>query len=262
MQKLKVLVVDDEPLALERIRGLLSDMPNVEVVGVAAGCSDGAKSVGRHSPDLLLLDIQMRDGSAFDLLESLPSKPAPMIAFLTAYPRYASQAFEVNALDYLLKPVSPERLAQVVERATRQRTLLSMEERTRELERIVQQLREDQLDDAPRYERELWIRNKGTEHVRVLIDSIVRVCALDDYVSIYTNGGQEHLLRATLDSLESILDPERFARIHRSCIVRRDLVSKVRASRTGGRSAVLADGTVLPIGRTYVRRLNWASSGI
>jgi two-component system LytT family response regulator len=260
MQKLKVLVVDDEPLALIRIRGLLAEIPAVEVVGAASGCSDGVQAVCRHNPDLILLDIRMRDGTAFDLLAALPGGAAPMIAFLTAYPRYAQQAFEVNALDYLLKPVSPDRLAQVVERAIRQRNLLSVEDRASELERIVQQLREDQVEQPSRYERELWIRNRGTEHIRVEIDSILRICALDDYVSIHTSLGQEHLLRATLESVEAILDPEKFARIHRSTIVRRDVVAKVVASRTGGRSAVLVDGTILPVGRTYARRLNWTSA--
>jgi len=259
MSPLRVLLVDDEPLAIDRLRGLLSEIPDTQVVGTASGCQLGIDAIRRHQPDLVLLDVKMRDGSAFDLLSGLSPGDAPLIVFSTAHASFACKAFEVNALDYLLKPVDPERLAQVAERARRSRSLLDAEGRARELERVVAQLREQEIEDAPRFERELWIRSKGTEHVRVPIASITRIAALDDYVSIYTDNGQEHLLRATLDRVSAVLDPAAFARIHRSSIVRRELIRKVVSNRTGGRSAILIDGTILPIGRTYAKQLQWTS---
>lgn len=256
---LRTLIVDDEPLAVERLRGLLEEITDVDVVAAASGCTTAIEAVKRHAPDLILLDIRMRDGTAFDLLNMLPADMAPMVAFSTAYPRYATQAFDVNAFDFLLKPVDPARLKQLVTRALRQKHLLSFEDRARELERVVFQLREAEVDQAPRYESEIWIRSKGTEHVRVPIASIVRVAALDDYVSIQTLSGSEHLLRATLENVEGVLDPEVFTRIHRSSIVRKELIAKIISHRTGARSAVMTDGTILPIGRTFWKRLNWNS---
>ncbi len=259
MSAVRVVIVDDEPLALERLKGLVAAIPAATVVGTANGCRTGIEAIARYRPDLALLDIKMRDGTAFELLSSLPAGTAPMIAFATAYMRYACQAFEVNALDYVLKPVDPERLQLLVEKAARHRDLLTAEKRTRELERIVEQLREADVDEGHGYETELWVRRKGTEHVRVPVSAIDWIGALDDYVSIHA-GDLEHLLRASLDSMQELLDPSLFVRIHRSSIVRRDRIAKVAATLTGSRVAVLTDGTRLAIGRTHATRLGWNSS--
>ena len=259
MTPVRVVIVDDEPLALERLRGLISAVRGVEVAAIASGCRTGREAIVRHRPDLALLDISMRDGTAFDLLNDLPPEAAPMIAFATAYPRYACQAFELDALDYLLKPVEPARLEQLVEKAARKLKLLSAEERAQELQEVLAQLREAHVDQSVHYENELWVRRNGTEHVRVPVDLIDWIGALDDYVSIHV-GPQEHLLRASLDSMEEILDPAIFSRIHRSSIVRRTNVVKVTTARTGSRHAVLKDGKQLAIGRTHAKRLGWTSS--
>lgn len=259
MTPVRLVIVDDEPLALERLRGLISVLGEVEIVATATGCRTGREAIIRHRPDLALLDIKMRDGTAFDLISDLPPSAAPMIAFVTAYPRYAPQAFEVEALDYLLKPVEPSRLEQLIEKAARRRKLLSAEERAQELQELVAQLREANVDPSVSYENELWVRRNGREHVRVPVDLIDWIGALDDYVSIHV-GSTEHLLRASLDSLEEMLDPTIFARIHRSSIVRRANVVKVTTARTGSRCAVLRDGKRLAIGRTYAKRLGWTKS--
>lgn len=259
MIPIDVVIVDDEPLAIERLQDVMRPIAEARIVATASGCQTGIEAIVRQKPNLVLLDIKMRDGTAFDLLTGLPGDVAPMVAFCTAYPRFAWQAFEVNALDYLLKPVERLRLEHVIRRACQHRDMLSAQERLTDLERVVQQLREADAKETAGYDRELWVRHKGTEHIRVSVASITWIGALDDYVNIHANG-QEYLLRASLDRIEAILDPSVFTRIHRSTIVRSERVVKVATAPTGRRLAILADGTRLPIGRTYAARIKWRTS--
>ena len=254
----RLVLVDDEPLALQRMRAILSTMLNVEVAATAGNCRAAREAIVRHRPDLVLLDVQIGDETAFDLLESLPPNTAPMVAFATAYLRYASDAFGIEAIDYLLKPVQRSQLAKLVEKAERRRRLTVIEDRALELERIVAQLRQADGDRRIEYDDELWVRRGGVEHVRVLVASIDWISATDDYVTIHC-GEKEHLLRSSLEGIEQMLDPAVFSRIHRSSIVRIANVEKVVTSRIGGRKAVLKDGRTLSIGRTYVKRLGWAA---
>jgi DNA-binding LytR/AlgR family response regulator len=257
---LKVVVVDDEPLALDRLAVLLSQHADVDLVARASGCATAVKAVERHNPDLLLLDVQMRDGTAFDALSMLPIGAAPMIAFVTAFSKYACRAFEVEAVDYLLKPVEPARLDALLHRAKGRRDLMNDKDRVDELQRVIKQLRDDRSEHTPSaFMTELWVRQKGTDHVRVPAEDIEWISAQDDYACIRARG-REHLLRISLDRLMASLDPAAFARIHRSTVVRIDRVEKITLKRLGVREAVLLDGTRLAVGRVHAKQLAWKAN--
>ena len=259
MSSLRIVAVDDEPLALDRLKVLLAECPGAELVGSANGCTAAQAVITRHRPDLILLDIQMRDGSGFDLLEQLPEGDAPMVAFVTAFPKYACQAFGVRALDYLLKPVEQEDLDAMIRKARGHLELTSAQDRIAELKRIIEELRSDNPGASDRsHEREIWIRHRGTDHVRVPTEAIDWITAQDDYASIHA-AGREHLLRISLDRLMESLDPKQFTRVHRSYVVRNERVAKVALKRVGTREVILHDGTRIPVGRVHARNLAWRS---
>jgi DNA-binding LytR/AlgR family response regulator len=259
---LRVLAVDDEPLALDRLAVLLDQQDDAELVGRASGCVTAIKAVERYNPDLLLLDVQMRDGTAFDVLEGLPAGVAPMVAFVTAFSKYAHRAFEVEAVDYLLKPVEPMRLEALLRKARDRREHLDDKGRVAELRRVIDQLREDRAEiAAPNFVTELWVRQRGTDHVRIPIEDIDWISAQDDYACIRTRG-REHLLRISLDRLMASLDPTDFARIHRSTVVRIDRVDKITLKRLGVREAILHDGTRLAVGRVHAKHLSWRANPV
>jgi DNA-binding LytR/AlgR family response regulator len=262
MAPLRVIAVDDEPLALDRLAVLLEAHDEVELVARASGCASAVNAAERYQPDLLLLDVQMRDGTAFDLLQALPPRVAPMIAFVTAYSKYAYRAFEVEAVDYLLKPVEPARLDALLRKARERLGRLDDQGRVEELKRVIAQLREDQSEDGGiSYTTELWVRQKGTDHVRVPVDDIDWISAQDDYACIRARG-REHLLRISLDRLMDTLNPAEFARIHRSTVVRIDRVDKIALKRLGVREAVLHDGTRLAVGRVHAKNLGWRTKTV
>ena len=257
-KELGVVIVDDEPLALDRLQVLLGRLGDAELLGRAAGCQAAVPLIQRTRPDLVLLDIQMRDGTAFDLLEALPDEVAPMVVFVTAFPRFACRAFSIDALDYLLKPVEQEQLEAVLGKARRRFSLTGAEQRAEELQRIVEALRADNqaIDCPPTYQQEIWVRKRGTDHVRVPLSSVDWIGVQEDYACLY-EGGREHLLRASLDKLARSLDPQEFVRIHRSVVVRRDRIAEVRLLRKSVREVELVDGTCLPIGRIHASNLSW-----
>jgi DNA-binding LytR/AlgR family response regulator len=233
-------------------------LEDVQLVGCADGCASGARMIETCRPDLILLDIRMRDGTAFDLLAALEPPNVPMICFVTAYPRYAFRAFETEAIGYLLKPVELEKLRAVVEKARRHLQLTTAEERAADLQGIVEQLREadERGVEASKYHHEIWVRHRGTDRIRIAVSEIDWIGVQEDYACIHAHG-REHLVRMSLDRLMQNLDPAEFVRIHRSAVVRADRVEQVRLRRTGVREAVLRDGTRVPIGRIYARTLPW-----
>jgi len=254
MTAMRALLVDDEPLALRRLELLVGAMPEMKICGFASGCKEAVEATVRERPDIVLLDIRMRDGSGFDYLAELPDHLEPAIIFVTAFDSHAVEAFTHNALDYVLKPIDAARLGVALQRARR-----AIEERdaartTVELHEVIANLREKiRADGAPVFETELWIRKNVTGFVRVLVADIHWIAAEDDYVRIST-GERCYLLRSTLNDLHARLDPEQFLRIHRSTIVRRSLISEFR--RDGiGLQACLASGEQLRVGRVYARSL-------
>jgi two-component system response regulator AlgR len=249
MTALRTLIVDDEPLAIERMQILCADCPELALAGTASDGAAALRLVEVLRPDLLFLDISMPGMTGLDVarrIEATGSRTA--IVFVTAHERFALAAFEAAAVDYLLKPVSPERLARAVARA--QRLLQSGTDSGAGLER--------QGSGTP-WLRELWVPNRG-ELVRVQADDIERVEAERDYMRLHC-GARSWLIHETISNLEARLDPALFLRLHRSTIVRRDRIVKLSHDGQGNWAAELACGHVARIGRTYLASVRSAVLG-
>ena len=255
MKTLKVLTVDDELLALKRLKLLLQAIPYVEHVGEANSCGEALAEIAGLSPDVILLDIKMRDGDGFDVVEALAERPnPPLIIFITAFDQYAVRAFESAVVDYLLKPVERERLAKALRKARNEVRALNAEQRLSELQEVVRNLRSiaGGHRDKP-FETEFWLRG-STGLVRVLLDSIDCVSSEDDYVAIHTHGGS-HLMRGSIRQFEHRVEPGHFVRVHRRWLVRKNAITELRTPRFGGSEVLLRTGKRLPVGRVYLKQL-------
>jgi two-component system LytT family response regulator len=239
---LRIAIVDDEELARRILRELLARHPDVEIVAECANGFEAVKAAAELTPDLLLLDIQMPKLDGFDVLE-LVGTEIPVI-FVTAYDSYAIRAFEVHAVDYLLKPFGAERLAEALGRA-RDRI------RSRERPPVRDLLAAARADRAP-LERVL-IRDRADVHV-IPVHKIDYVESQDDYVAVKT-GGHSYLKEQTLAELEALLDPRAFVRIHRRYVLNLERLAKIELAVTDSRIAILTDGTELPISRAGYARL-------
>lgn len=254
---LRVLIADDEPLARQRLRRLIRREPEVEVV---AECGDGPATVAglrTHAPDLLFLDVQMPELDGFAVLRAIPADRLPVTIFVTAYDRYALQAFEARALDYLLKPYTEARFRAAFERA--RGAVLGPEpgERARLL-LLLEQIRLEQRDlravsaaEPPPADR-LLVREEG--RVRVLAASEVDwIEAARNTVRLHV-GAAVHVLREPLSALETRLDPTRFARIHRSTVVNLERVTEILPWFSGDGMVVLRSGERLRVSRSFRER--------
>lgn len=255
MSVLRVLTVDDETLALRRLKLLLQAVPYVEQVGEATSCAEAITAVATLSPDVLLLDIKMRDGDGFDVVEALAARPnPPAIIFVTAFDHYAVRAFESAVADYLLKPVERDRLVHALRRARDQLRASDAEQRLVEMQEVVRNLRSLASGrDPSEYETEFWLRN-ASGLVRIPIEAIDSVSTEDDYVAIHTAAGS-HLMRGSLRQFESRVEPGYFVRVHRRWIVRKSAIAELRTPRTGGAQIRLRGGKRVPVGRVYLKLL-------
>jgi two-component system, LytTR family, response regulator len=240
--KLTVAIVDDEQLARRILRELLGAHPDVEIVAECANGFEAVKAVSERKPDLLLLDVQMPKLDGFDVIELVGGDIA--VIFVTAYDQHAIRAFEVHAVDYLLKPFSAERLAEALDRA---RARLRSRDR-RELRGLLSAARPE---DAA-LER-ILIRDRADVHV-IPVQKIDFIEAQDDYIAV-KSGGRSYLKEQTLADLEKLLDRRGFVRIHRRYIVNLARLAKIEQSVTDSRIAILTDGTQLPISRAGYARL-------
>ncbi len=238
---LRVLVVDDEALARQLAVEYLEACDGVEVAGTCANGYEAVKAVSDAMPDVLLLDVQMPKLSGFDVLELIG--PGPAVVFATAHDEYALKAFDVHAVDYLLKPFSQVRLAEALVRA-RQR--LATRDTT-PIDGLRAELR------SVRVER-ILVRDAGKVFI-VPVETLEYVQAQDDYVLLRTQG-RNLLKEQPISSLEAQLDPDRFVRIHRSWIINLARLARVELEAKDRRVAVLHDGTRLPISRSGHQRLN------
>jgi two-component system LytT family response regulator len=246
---IRTIIVDDEELARSRIRNLLKPEPDIEVV---TECADGHAAVAairRHRPDLLLLDVQMPEVDGFRVLEMVGEQQRPVVIFVTAYDRYALRAFDALALDYLLKPFNRARFQKALQRA---RTQIAREQRDRVDERLAALLK--QMHAPSRYLDRLVIRSAGrVVFLRTVDVQWLEACA--NYVRLHV-GKETHMLRGTMNALESQLDPAKFVRIHRSTIVQLDCVKELQSSFEGEHVVVLHDGSRLLMSRGYRHRFD------
>lgn len=240
-ETLATLIVDDEPLAVERLQVLCARLPQLRILGTASDGAAALRMIDALRPDLVLLDMTMPqvDGLsvARRIADAVPNQAArPAVIFVTAHDSFAVEAFDLEAVDYVLKPVAQDRLERAIERAcTRRGHAGSREERA----------------PATPWIEEFWVPHRS-ELLRLAAADVHRIDAERDYVRLHV-GGASHLLLETIGSLEQRLDPARFIRVHRSTILRRDTITGLRHEGLGVWSAEVAHGEPVRIGRTHLK---------
>lgn len=267
---LRALIVDDEELARRGLEIRLADYEDIQVCGQARNGREALVAVREQSPDLMFLDVQMPGMDGFEVLRKLSGSNMPEIIFVTAYDEFALQAFDANALDYLLKPINDERLHEAIERARKHTDEKLAEAQREKLLRFVCELtgRELTLESALQaatgehqgYPRRIAIRDGG-ETQCVEVESIDWVDAAGDYMCVHANG-ETFVLRGTMKHLERVLDPETFVRVHRSAIVNRHRVTAMKPHRNGEYFLQLGDVAELKLSRKYKGNLERLASQV
>lgn len=246
---LRTVIVDDEPLALRRLEIALEQMPDIEIAGRAHDGFEAGEVISAVRPDVVFLDIKMPNQSGLELAATLESAGNPAVIFVTAFGRYAVEAFELAAVDYLLKPFEFQRLRAAVDRARAAIETKESAARFAELNAVISALRDDADPPQPRYETELWINDRGLR-VRVPVDAVDCFEAERDYVRIHTDE-RSYLARTSIRSLSERLDPGQFARVHRSFLVRLADVTQIVRRGAGGVALTTKSGREIPIGRRF-----------
>jgi two-component system, LytTR family, response regulator len=262
---IRAAIVDDEELARRGIELRLQAHPDIVVIAQCANGREALAMAAQEAPDLIFLDVQMPGLSGFQVVKMLPQDAMPLIVFVTAYDRYALDAFDAQALDYLMKPVDQARLAQTLERVRRELQQKSLIARHEQMLKLLEQVEGashiDRTDliaqlrglSEPRYATVLPIR-ANDETVRLPVAQIDWIDAAGDYMCIHAQGNT-YVLRETMKALEALLDPARFARVHRSTIVNIDRVSTLRPHMNGEFFLILSNGQELKLSRSYRDRL-------
>ena len=250
---IRVGIVDDEPVAREGLRLWLDAEPGVTVVGEAGSATEAVALVRRERPDLLFLDVQMPEGDGFDVLEAIGGDHLPEVIFVTAHERHALRAFDVAALDFLLKPVRADRFGVALERARRELARGEEREGPARLSALLDHVRGAAGPDGSRRIERFAVRTRD-RFIIVPAAEVRWIGAAANYAELHL-AGATHLVRATIADLEAGLDPARFARIHRGTIVRLDCVREVIPATHGDYDVMLSDGTVLKLSRRFRTRL-------
>ncbi|HWD00783.1 MAG TPA: LytTR family DNA-binding domain-containing protein [Candidatus Sulfopaludibacter sp.] len=243
---LKAIIVDDEELARSFLKDLLGPHAEIEIVAECANGFEAVKAIAEHRPDLLFLDVQMPKLDGFEVLELIDHQPA--VVFVTAFDQYAMRAFDAQAVDYLLKPFGTDRFERALERA---KSRLGAPGAAAELTRAAR-------PPEPRPER-IVVKDGAKVHV-IPIDRLDYVEAQDDYVALHS-GGRSYLKQQPIAEIESLLDPARFVRIHRSTIVNLERITRIEPYAKDSRIAILSDGVKLAISRSGYARLMEAMEG-
>lgn len=253
---IRTVIVEDEPVAMDRVRRLLSDEPDLEVVGEATTGGEALRLLKGEDPGLVFLDIRLPDMDAFDVIQTVGPERMPHVIFVTAYEEHAIRAFEVHAVDYVLKPFDADRLRTAVQNVRRRRDLESSAERGRRLGSLLGLMEEEGLglrqEGGPA--RRLMVKSQGKIRF-VDVDEIDWIEAAGNYVRLHLTDGDTPLIRETMTRLEERLDPDRFVRIHRSSFVNLDRVEEIRHWSSGEYIVELEDGTELKLTRTYRDRI-------
>ena len=257
---IRAIIVDDEPLARRGLELRLQDAPDIEIVRQCANGREALAAIAELHPDLMFLDIQMPGLSGFDVLAQVPQESLPMIVFVTAFDRFAIDAFEAHALDYLLKPVDDARLARALQRVRaqwQQRQALAQREQLMAMlgdlngqgQIEPESLASLSVQPARRYATMLPIR-VGRETLRLDVATIDWIDAAGDYMCVHA-AGQTHVLRATMRELEQMLDPQVFQRVHRSTIVNLARVRSLRPHLNGECFLKLQSGQEVKLSRSF-----------
>lgn len=249
MDRVRALVVDDEPLARRRVLRLLKDEPDIEVVGECADGREAVDAIRTEAPDLVFLDVQMPEVGGFEVVEAVGPERMPAVIFVTAFDQYAVKAFEVHALDYLLKPFPRARFARAVERVRDEiRRGRAKGDSGGQLLSLLQDLRRE-----GRYLERLAVQTGGRV-IFLRVEEVDWIEAEGNYLRLHV-GGESHLVRGTMKAMEARLDPERFIRIHRSTLVSVDRIREVQPWFRGEHVLILRDGTRLTTGGEHGKRL-------
>ncbi len=262
MERIRTLIVDDEPLAREGVRVLLEQDPEVEVVGECANGREAVQALGELGPDLLFLDVQMPEMDGFEVLAQVETARMPVVVFVTAYDQHALRAFEVHALDYLLKPFKDDRFRAALDRAKAQVRQQQVNALSQRLVALLEQTGSaapaaatPPPDEAP-YLTRLVVKTGGRVFF-INVEEIDWIEAADYYVRLHV-GKKAHLLRETMSNLERRLDPRHFQRIHRSTIVHLDRIAALEPYFHGDYMVLLRDGTELKMSRRHRQKVEAA----
>lgn len=248
MAKIRVLIVDDEPLAREGVHAQLETESDIQIIGE---CGDGRSAIlaiERDKPDLVFLDVQMPELNGFGVLENIDLGAMPIVIFVTAFDQYALKAFEVHALDYLLKPFAPDRFSQALSQA---REHISLRKTGKHGEQLLALLRD--LKSEKKFLERFVIKNAGRIFF-IKANEISWIEAAGNYAKLHV-GPESHLLRETMSELEAKLDPEKFLRIHRSHIVNIEYIKEMQPWFQGEYVVILHDNTKLTLSRGYREKL-------
>ena len=254
---IRTLVVDDEKLAIKGLQLRLEKFDDVEIIGTCANGREAIRAIKTEKPDLVFLDIQMPGFDGFSVVKGVMEIEPPLFVFVTAYEEHAIRAFEANAVNYLMKPVDEDKLADTVERV---RVRLAEKRGAEEAEKLknvlsevapeaAEEFADGETESADRYEKLINIKDRG-QIFRVEIDSIEHIEAAGDYMCIYT-GDNSLILRETMKDLERRLDPRTFQRVHRSTIVNLNQVRQVKPHTNGECFLVLGSGAEVKVSRSY-----------
>jgi two-component system, LytTR family, response regulator len=256
---IRTIIVDDESLAIQGLQLRLEAFPDVEIIDTAQNGREAIRKIKTHKPDLVFLDIQMPGFDGFSVVQGLMDVEPPLVVFVTAYSDHAIKAFEAQAVDYLLKPVEPQRLADALDRVRRRLSEARAGEEAERLKGVLAEVAPGAADqiasDEPeqhsssRFEKLINIKDRG-QIFRVDVDSIERIDAAGDYMCIYT-ADNSLILRETMKDLEKRLDPRFFQRVHRSTIVNLGQVRQVKPHTNGECFLVLESGAQVKVSRSY-----------
>jgi two-component system LytT family response regulator len=254
---IRVLIVDDEPLGVQRIVDLLRNEPSVEVVGTAEDGEEAIEAIARHRPDLVFLDVQMPGRTGLDVVQEVGPARMPVTVFVTAYDHFALRAFDLAAVDYLVKPFDNERFAEAFRRARRRVELEGLEEVQAQIRSLLDAGEPASpapaaparlpLAATPEYLERIVVQTRGKMRV-VPVTEVEYITASGAYSELHV-GSARHLIRESLQALEEQLDPADFFRVHRSAIVRLDLIETMRRTRGGDYQLQLRGGATLKVSR-------------
>jgi two-component system LytT family response regulator len=253
---IRTLIVDDEKLAIQGLQLRLEPYADVEIIGTCANGREAIRAIKTEKPDLVFLDIQMPGFDGFSVVGGVMDIEPPLFVFVTAYEEHAIRAFEANAVNYLMKPVDEDKLADTLDRVRTRLTEKRSAEEATKLQAVLAEVAPEAMENLPaadenagRYERMINIKDRG-QIFRVDVESIEHIEAAGDYMCIYT-GDNSLILRETMKDLERRLDPRVFQRVHRSTIVNLDQVRQVKPHTNGECFLVLDSGAEVKVSRSY-----------